>query len=69
MTYQFIAKHRSEFRVSRMCAVLQVSSSGFYAWLEREPSPREQENIALVELICDIHRCQSSDLWQSAHSC
>jgi putative transposase len=48
MTFKFIAAHRDEYRVSRMCDVLGVSSSGFYAWQDREPSIREQENAALV---------------------
>jgi transposase InsO family protein len=48
MTYEFIASHRDEYRVFRMCKVLGVSSSGFYAWQDREPSMREQENAALV---------------------
>jgi transposase InsO family protein len=48
MTFEFIAAHRDEYRVSRMCEVLGVSSSGFYAWQDREPSMREQENAALV---------------------
>ena len=48
MTYEFIAAHRDEYCVSRMCAVLGVASSGFYAWQDREPSTREQENAALV---------------------
>lgn len=48
MTFKFIAAHRDEYRVSRMCEVLGVSSSGFYAWQDREPSIRDQENAALV---------------------
>ena len=48
MTFEFIAAHRDEYGVSRMCEVLGVSSSGFYAWQDREPSLRDQENAALV---------------------
>jgi transposase InsO family protein len=32
--------HRSEFSVERMAKVLDVSKSGFYAWLARPESPR-----------------------------
>lgn len=55
MKFQFIADHRDEFCVVRMCEVLAVSSSGFYAWLDREPSIRERENAALVIDIRQIH--------------
>ena len=48
MTFEFIAAHRDEYRISRMCDVLGVSSSGFYAWQDREPSIRDQENAGLV---------------------
>ena len=55
MTFQFIANHRDEFCVGRMCEVLAVSNSGFYAWLKREPSVRQQENEALVVGIRQIY--------------
>ena len=38
-----------------MCRVLEVSRSGFYAWLKREPSARSKANAALLEVIKEIH--------------
>ena len=38
-----------------MRRVLGVSPSGYYAWLERRPSRRAQENEALTKLIAEIH--------------
>ena len=35
-----IARHRGEFKVRLMCRVLEVSVSGFYAYLRRPPSWR-----------------------------
>jgi putative transposase len=32
-----------------MCDVLEVSTSGYYAWLKREPSPQEQRREAIGE--------------------
>ncbi len=43
------------YPVQRMCAVLGVGSSGFYDWLRRKPSQRQQANEALVVRIREIH--------------
>lgn len=40
MRFQFIEDHRDEFSVIQMCAVLDVSPSGYYAWQGRPPSGR-----------------------------
>lgn len=44
MKYAFIAAHQKEFPVIRMCQVLSVSESGYYAWRKREPSQRKRED-------------------------
>lgn len=41
--------------VQRMCRVLKVSASGYYAWLERTPSKRAIDNAVLVERIRTVH--------------
>ncbi len=51
MRFQFIADHRGEFPVRRMCSVLDVSPSGYYAWRKRPPSAREMANRELLEKI------------------
>jgi putative transposase len=38
-----------------MCRCLQVSTSGYYAWVERAPSPRAQANARLLIRIREIH--------------
>lgn len=38
-----------------MCRVLEVSRSGYYAWLKREPSARAEANAELLEAIRQIH--------------
>ena len=43
------------FRVRVMCAVLCVSTSGFYGWASRSVSRREQENKRLLNHIRSIH--------------
>ena len=55
MRYQFIQAHQDEFPVQRMCSVLDVSPSGFYAWQTRPVSPRVQANQKLLPEIRAIH--------------
>jgi putative transposase len=51
MKYAFIASHEGYFSVKKMCQVLKVTRSGYYAWRNRPPSQREQSNQVLLELI------------------
>jgi len=46
--YGFIRDHRQEFRVKKMCEVLEVSRGGFYAWLRSPESERSHANRALL---------------------
>jgi len=41
--------------VNLSCETLEVARSGYYAWLEREPSQRDIENQALLPRIEAIH--------------
>ena len=51
MRYQYIREHRQEFSVKRMCQLLGVTRSGYYAWQPENVGPRELENRVLVEQI------------------
>jgi transposase InsO family protein len=55
MKYRFISAHRGTFKVGRMCTLLKVSRSGFYAWLTRPESPRSRENRSLEAKIRVFH--------------
>ena len=55
MKYTFIEAHREQFSVQRMCRVLGVQRSGYYAWRKRTSSDREQANQALLALIRAEH--------------
>ena len=56
MKFTFIEQHHTEFPVQRMCRVLGVSSSGFYASRRREPSARSREDQRLLIHIRAAHR-------------
>lgn len=51
MKYQFIQACADRLPVSGLCAYLDVSRSGYYDWLNHEPSRRAQEDQVLGELI------------------
>jgi len=53
--YRFIAAEKAQHSVAHLCRVLQVASSGYYAWRHRQPSRRAQANVMLVEQIRTIH--------------
>jgi len=50
-----VSAHQACYPIATMCRVLGVSTSGYYAWRNRSPSRREQENAALLEQILILH--------------
>ena len=56
MKYTFMAANELQFQIKRMCRMLIVKRSGYYAWRKRAPSTREQANQALLELIAAEHQ-------------
>lgn len=55
MKYAWIREHRDSFPVVVACDVLEVSTSGYYAWLDREPSPRAQRTARIREAVREVH--------------
>ena len=51
MRYRYIREHRQEYSVKRMCQILGVTRSGYYAWQPEKVGLRELENRVLVEQI------------------
>lgn len=41
--------------VRRLCRLLAVSASGYYAWLKRQAGNQERENAVLLEIMRQIH--------------
>jgi putative transposase len=46
--FGWIHRQREQFEVSIMCDVLQVSRSGYYAWVKRAPSDRRLRQEELI---------------------
>ena len=56
MRFRFIDDNQQRFAVNRMCSLLSVSTSGYYAWCERPESRRSREDRRLLTLIRVIHQ-------------
>lgn len=71
--FEVIQQQAEEIPVSRLCKILQVSRSGYYAWSEREPSQHQQEDAVLTEEISVIfhenHCCYGSPRIHAALRC
>jgi len=64
MKHRFMEREKAAYSVKRMCEVLQVSRSGYYAWRSRQPGMRQKENEELLYRIRAIHE-QSRRLYGS----
>ena len=64
MKYEFIRNHCKEYKIVRLCEVLEVSTSGYYDWLDKPESARSVKNRQLVEKIKHYHQ-RSRELYGS----
>jgi transposase InsO family protein len=55
MSFRFIEDHRGAYPVRLMCAVLEVSPAGYYAWRGRPQSARATANATLLAEIRQVH--------------
>jgi putative transposase len=53
--FEFVKANRAIYPIATMCRVLDVSSSGYYAWLKRSRSTRAREDAILTGRIRQIH--------------
>jgi len=56
MSFRFIEDHRDAYPVQLMCAVLEVSPAGYYAWRDRPVSERAKSDATLLAEIRQVHR-------------
>jgi putative transposase len=54
--YEFVEQEKAHYPVRRMCRVLGVSPSGYWAWRRREPSARAHADAQLSAQIVQIHQ-------------
>jgi len=58
MRYQFVRDHSGRYPVRRMCRVLEVTPSAYYAWRGRPESRRVREDRRLLVEIKAIHQAK-----------
>ena len=56
MRYAFIRAQECAHRVTRLCAALAVSRSGYYAWRDRPASARTVEDQRLLPVLHRLHQ-------------
>jgi len=50
-----VKAHQASYPIATMCRLLGVSTSGYYAWRDRQPSRRSLDDAALEQRIGEIH--------------
>jgi putative transposase len=50
-----VKANQASYPIAMMCRLLEVSTSGYYAWLKRPPSTRSREDKILLERIRWFH--------------
>lgn len=55
MTFAFIDEHTDQWPVAWMCEALEVSASGYYAWVSRADSVTQKWRQELVGAIEEVH--------------
>jgi transposase InsO family protein len=56
MVFEFMQKYCKAHTIRKMARVFEVSVSGYYDWLGREPSARSQTDAALVRKIEEVQK-------------
>lgn len=55
MKYAWIREHRDSFPIVVMCDVLQVSTSGYYGAIQRQPGPRVERHTRIQQAVRQVH--------------
>ena len=56
MSRQFVSENAGQYPINRLCVLVDVPRSSFYAWRNRPPSNRDLDDVVLADEIIEIHR-------------
>jgi len=59
--FQFVADHQDTFEVKRLCQIVEINRSSFYAWQNAAPT-RAERATADAELVGRIRAVHDDDL-------
>lgn len=54
--FRFVQDHQTDWPVKRMCELVELPRSSWYAWASRTPTAREIADAELLETIRDIYK-------------
>jgi putative transposase len=63
--YAWTHQHRDSFPINMLCAVLEGSTSGYYASIDRLPSKRAQRRAKIRDAVRTVH-AESHGIYGSA---
>ena len=64
--FRFVEDHAAGYPVKRLCELVEVSRSGFFAWRDRPPSQRQRDDDELGFEIRAIHERSRGHLRRAA---
>ena len=56
MKFQFMKDQSKEFSIEKMAEIFEVSVNGYYSYIKRKPSSRDQKNSYLMGLVVKTYR-------------
>ena len=59
MRFKLVDAAKKEFPVQRLCKVLGVSQSGYFAWKSRPASRRQREDLVLLAMSARPSSCRT----------
>jgi putative transposase len=62
--YAWIREHGDSYGAALLCQVLEVSKSGYYAWVDRPPSQRALRHARIQAAVREVH-AQSREIYGS----